>query len=234
MDATLADRLSRLTTPHLADGCLHAHVPVRCGPAGLVPLGPAMRCAGRARPARHAGSVDVFLEALERAAPGEVLVIDNAGRLDEGCVGDLVALETRLAGLAGLVVWGLHRDTRELLEIGLPVWSLGALPTGPLRLERRPADALERAAVGGCIVSPEDVVVADADGVVFVVAERLAAVVEAAEAVRATEQRQAEAMRAGRSLREQLAFSRYLARRAAEPEHAFREHLRAIGGAVEA
>jgi regulator of RNase E activity RraA len=37
-------------------------------------------------PAQHVGSVDIFLEALEGAAPGEVLVVDNGGRLDEACV----------------------------------------------------------------------------------------------------------------------------------------------------
>ena len=44
-------------------------------------------------PARHYGSVDVFLEALSSAGPGDVLVIDNGGRTDEACIGDLVALE---------------------------------------------------------------------------------------------------------------------------------------------
>ena len=38
---------------------------------------------------RHHGSVDIFLEALERRQAGDVLVIDNGGRTDEGCVGDL-------------------------------------------------------------------------------------------------------------------------------------------------
>lgn len=49
---------------------------------------------------RHAGSVDVFFEALQTARPGQVLCIDNGGRLDEGCIGghavtaeDVVALD---------------------------------------------------------------------------------------------------------------------------------------------
>ena len=56
---------------------------------------------GRVRHARHYGSVDVFLEAMEMASPGEVLVVDNAGRRDEACIGDLIALETKMEGLAG-------------------------------------------------------------------------------------------------------------------------------------
>lgn len=40
-------------------------------------------------------------------------MVDNGGRLDESCVDDLVVLEARAAGLEGLVIWGLHRDTAE-------------------------------------------------------------------------------------------------------------------------
>jgi regulator of RNase E activity RraA len=43
--------------------------------------------------------VDVFLEALEVAERGDVLVVENAGRTDEACVGDLVTLEVGNAGL---------------------------------------------------------------------------------------------------------------------------------------
>jgi hypothetical protein len=43
--------------------------------------------------------VDVFLEALEVAERGDVLVVENAGRTDEACVGDLVTREVGNAGL---------------------------------------------------------------------------------------------------------------------------------------
>ena len=54
-----------------------------------------------------------------------------------------------------------------------------------------------------------------------------------AEAIRDTERHQAEQIRAGVSLRSQLRFDRYLALRQQAPAPTFRDHLRAIGGAIE-
>jgi regulator of RNase E activity RraA len=149
-------------------------------------------------PAQHVGSVDVFLEAFEAAAPGDVLVVDNGGRRDEACVGDLVALEAAAAGIVGIVIWGLHRDTVDITAIGLPVFSLGALPTGPLRLDPQPADALSKATIGEWTVTRDDVVLADEDGAIFVPADRLEELFGLAESIRDTEHRQADEIRGGR------------------------------------
>jgi regulator of RNase E activity RraA len=230
---TVIDRLRSLSTPHLADACLRVGAPVRCGPAGLRAVAPGMRCVGRARPVRHVGSVDVFFEAMTEASRGDVLVIDNGGRVDEACIGDLVALEAKGAGLAGIVVWGLHRDSDELLEIGLPVFSLGSTATGPQRLDPRSPDALSWAHVGPFVVTKEQLVVGDADGVVFLDEARLPGIVAAAEAIRATEREQARRMRTGSSFRQQVRFDDYLARRASNPAFGFREHLRSVGKAIE-
>jgi regulator of RNase E activity RraA len=229
----LRGRFETLTTAHLADACLRADIPVRCAPALLQAVLPRSHLAGRVSPARHVGSVDIFLEALEEAAPGDVLVVDNRGRLDEACVGDLVALEAQAAGLEGLVVWGLHRDTADIRAIGLPVFSLGAIPTGPQRLDARPEDALESATVGDWTVGREDLVLGDEDGVVFVPAARAPDLFTIAESIRDTEGRQAERIRAGVSLRSQVQFDTYLAQRKQTPSLTFRDHLRAVGGAIE-
>jgi 4-hydroxy-4-methyl-2-oxoglutarate aldolase len=228
----LRERFDSLTTAHLADGCIRAEVPVRCA-AHLRSVVPGSRLAGRVYPARHAGSVDIFLEAFERAASGDVLVVDNTGRIDEACVGDLIALEAQAAGLSGMVIWGLHRDTADIQAIGLPVFSLGAIPTGPQRLDPRPAHALESARVGDWPVTREDLAFGDEDGVLFVPSVSAAEVLAAAEAIRDTERRQAERIRAGVSLRAQTQFSGYLAEREKRPDLSFRDHLRAVGGAIE-
>src|SRR5258708_8215013 len=196
----LRRRFAALTTANLADACIRAHVPVRCAPAPIRAVVPGSRLAGGALPARHVGSVDIFLEAFEGAAPGDVLVVDNGGRLDESCVGDLVVLEAQTAGLEGILIWGLHRDTDDIRAIGLPVFSLGAIPTGPQRLDPRPDGALECATVANWTVDREDLVLADDDGVLFIPAAAAADVFALAETIRETEGRQAELMRGGVSL----------------------------------
>ena len=229
----LTDRFASLTTAHVADGCLRAGLPVRCGPAALQSHVAGDRIAGRVLPARHVGSVDVFLEAFTRAEPGDVLVVDNGGRLDEACVGDLAALEARSAGIAGLVIWGLHRDSTEIREIGLPLFSLGRLPAGPLSVADRPADAPDAAIVGDWTVTSADLVVGDDDGVLFVPADQADEVLGNAEAIRDTERAQAARIASGETLRAQVHFDDYLAKRREDAALTFREHLRSVGGAIE-
>ncbi|MFI6321120.1 RraA family protein [Nonomuraea sp. NPDC050556] len=220
-----------LTTAHVADACIRAGIPVRC--ASVTGVVPGTRLAGRVLPARHAGSVDVFLEAFEGAGPGDVLVVDNGGRTDESCVGDLVVLEAQAAGLSGIVIWGLHRDTADIRAIGLPVFSLGTIPTGPLRLDPRPKDALDSAVVGEWTVDRQDAVFADDDGALFVPLDRVSELSTLALAIKTTERRQADLIRSGTSLRSQVSFDTFLARRAEDPSLTFRNHLRTVGGAIE-
>jgi len=229
----LNERFSRLSTPLLADACLRLKIPLRLAPAGIRPLSMETRIAGRALPVQHYGSVDIFLETMEGAQSGDILVIDNQGRRDEGCIGDLTALEAQASGLAGIVVWGVHRDTSDLHQIGFPVFSYGTYPAGPQRLDVRPPQALGSAQFGEFRVTGEDSVFADADGVLFAPIRQAEEILSAAHAIWQKERRQAEAIRAGKTLRQQLRFVEYLAKRSADPAYTFRQHLRLIGGEIE-
>ena len=221
------------STPFIADACLRVNLPVRQGPPGLVPLLPHVRIAGRVVPAVHAGSTDIILEAIAGAQQGDVLVIDNNGRLDEGCIGDLVAGEARLAGLAGLIVAGAHRDSAAIRALAIPVWSRGRAAFGPRELRRRHATALEAATCGSVTVTREDAVFADEDGIVFVTLAECARVIDAARDIAARERVQAARLIAGEPLRDQLRLADYLARREQDPDYTFRRHIQQLGKALE-
>jgi 4-hydroxy-4-methyl-2-oxoglutarate aldolase len=230
---SLSRAFANLSTPLIADAALRLKIPLRISPPGIRPVNAGLRLAGPALPVRHFGSVDVFLEAMLGAQPGDVLVIDNGGRLDEGCIGDLTALEAEHCGLAGIVVWGAHRDTPELRQIRLPIFTYGTCLSGPQRLDPRDASALRSARFGDFLVEPGDVVFADDDGCLFVPAERVDELLSIAREIWQRERRQADAIKNGQSLREQLEFARYLDKRAADSRYTFREHLRKISGAIE-
>ncbi len=232
-EQALSLAFSDLSTPFIADAGLRLKIPLRICPPGIRPVIENQRVAGSARPVRHFGSVDVFLEAMQSARRGEVLVIDNGGRLDEACIGDLTALEAQNCGLAGIVVWGLHRDTPELRRIGLPIFSYGASPSGPQRLDARDPSALSSARFGEFQVQPGDIVFADDDGCLFAAVDRVEELLAVAHKIWQRERIQAEAVKGGRSLREQLEFARYLEKRTTDPSYTFRKHLRKMSGAIE-
>lgn len=232
-NAQLAEKFSGLSTPLVFDAALRLRIPIRVAHFGIRPLIQETRLAGRAFPVKHFGSVDVFLEAMENADAGDVLVIDNNGRTDEGCIGDLTTLEAKASKLAGIVVWGTHRDTPELIQIGFPVFSYGSCPSGPTRLDPRTDDALCIAKFGNFEITRDDVVFADDDGCVFIDLKLVEQILTSARAIWATERKQADRIKAGRTLREQLKFADFLKKRSANPENTFRQHLREIGGAIE-
>ena len=217
-----------LPTAAVADACVRLRVPVRG--AGLRPVVPGTVVAGPALPAEHAGSVDVFLEAFQSARPGDVLVIGNAGRMDEGCIGDLTALEALHHRVAAIALDGTHRDTAALAGLGLPVWSRGAFPFGQRAARPRAADALDACAFAGHRVVRGDIVALDDDGAVFVPAADAPRVWALAARIQATEAEQARRAKAGDPLCAQFQVREYLE---AEPRPTFREHLRKIGKAIE-
>jgi regulator of RNase E activity RraA len=229
---TMLEPTFPLPTAAIADAAVRLGVTVAVGPADLRQLLPARIVAGPAVPVTHLGSVDVILEAIDDAPAGGVLVVDNGGRRDEACVGDLLALEAKLAGLSGIVIWGLHRDTAQLREIDLPVHSLGAYPYGPRRVPpagRRMATAF----LDGAPVSEGDHLVADDDGVLVVRPERREELYEVARGILRTETAQAERMRAGADLRTQLDFAGYRRKQEANPTMTLRRHLQETGSAIE-
>jgi 4-hydroxy-4-methyl-2-oxoglutarate aldolase len=233
-EVTSVDVHDVVATAQVVDACMRLKLPYRIAPVGITPvLAQSITIYGKCIPVRHYGSVDIFLEVLELTETKGILVIDNGGRLDEACIGDLVVLEAKQAGIQGIAVWGLHRDTNDLLAINLPVWSYGCYPSGPARLDQREPDALKNARFGNFIVTADDIVFLDQDGIVFIDGAHFDQIFETAKSIRKTERRQATLATEGISMREQFQFRSYLQKREVDGGHTFRAHLASLSKSIE-
>lgn len=147
---------------------------------------PGAHIAGRAltvlcRPGDNKG----IHEALGLARPGDVLVVDGGGYPSRALIGELIAHRAINRGIAGMIIDGAVRDVPALQEAGFPVWAVGSSPAGPYK--SGPYRVGTAVSVGGAVVRPGDVMVADADGVIVVPLAEAARTLAGAQAVLADE-----------------------------------------------
>lgn len=161
--------------------------------------------AGLTQPEHHLAT-----PAVESAQPGDVIVVDNAGRTDVSSWGDILSNAAQFKGVGGVIIDGACRDVDGSQEIGFPVYARGGVPvTARGRIIQESFNTLIQC--GGVQVRPGDLVIADGSGVCFIPQERAEEVIEAAERVAAREAAMVEAVRAGRSVVEVMAESAFQA-----------------------
>lgn len=166
----------------------------------IAPLAPGMRIAGPALTVEVRPGDNLMIHAaMSLAKPGDVLVIDGKG--DETCalMGEIMVSQCMALGLAGVVVYGSVRDTEAIRELGFPVFAVGANPNGPTKVV--PGRVNWPIAVGGAVVHPGDLIVADADGVVVVETSKAGVVVDLAAKKVADETARLAGIRSGAQLR---------------------------------
>jgi len=101
---------------------------------------------------------------------GDVVVIDQSN-VDCGLMGSMNSLAFFMLGASGYIIEGGVRDTDELIHQKTPVWS--KFISQKMVQARLQFDAKNiPVCVGGVVVNPGDVVVADGDGVIVVPLEK--------------------------------------------------------------
>lgn len=141
-------------------------------------LRPRMKLAGPALTVEVRPGDNLMIHAaIALARPGDVLVIDGKGDQTAALMGTIMMTACRQVGIAGVVIDGAVRDSLEIDEMDFPVFSVGTNPNGPTKnVGGRIGHAVS---CGGVTVHPGDFVLADADGVVVVEREKLAAMIAA-------------------------------------------------------
>ena len=210
---TFLERLRAVDTTTLSD----VGKQLRVMDGGLRPLRIGLKLVGRAVTVTAADDLMPVLDGLARAGAGDVLVVDGGGS-PRALAGELFGSEALRRGLAGIVIDGACRDTNQLRQLELPFYARGASP----RAAGAQAVPGEPGAVrcGGVDVAPGDVLVGDDDGIVVGSADELAAVLDAAEALQATEASLLAAIQGGESLFSRLDYEQHLARLQAGEESA--------------
>ncbi|MFE7243128.1 RraA family protein [Streptomyces sp. NPDC057580] len=204
---SLRERLRQLDTSTLSDALdalgLNGVVP------GLTPYGPPTRIAGRARTVELGPATGQVADrhlctaAIEAAQPGDVIVIAHNSRADVAGWGGLLSVAAQAGGVAGVIVDGVCRDVDDYIDLGLPVYARGAVPTSA---RGRVAEIATGTAIplGPVTVRPGDWLVADRSGTVVIVQERVKQVLDTAEALSAREALMAADLRTGQRVTEVL------------------------------
>jgi regulator of RNase E activity RraA len=177
-DAVLLDALRQIATASLAGVMLKLGLSnqwVR-GPMPMKADFP--RVAGRAFtmrfiplredvPGAFANRLPVNRDAVEQMPAGCIAIAGALGTTDAATFGDIVVARMVKRGVAGIVTDGAVRDRNGLLATGMPIWTSG-ITAPPPATRILLAAWQEPIGCGGVAVFPDDIVVADADGVVVI------------------------------------------------------------------
>ena len=129
-------------------------------------------------------------KALMMAQPGDVLVVDAGGALDNAIMGELMLARGVQAGIAGVVIYGAIRDLGSIAQQETPVFACGMSHRGPYKTG--PGEIGFPVALGKMIVNPGDVIVGDDDGILALPRDKAAEILGRAEKKHEAEERQLE------------------------------------------
>lgn len=167
----------------------------------IKPIAPDMAVAGPAFTVRcYPGATWALEESLERAQPGDVLVVDGGAATDLILMGELMSRRAQQRGIAGAVIDGAVRDVDAVIAFGFPLFSRAvACRAG---VHEQVGEWQTTICCGRLPVNSGDWVVADRNGIVVVPADRIDATAQAAQAIHACEQRIAAHLADGHPLAE--------------------------------
>jgi len=193
-DEKIRALLLSVSTPNLSDA-MHRKGAME----GLIPICKGVKMAGRAVTVQTlAGDWAKPVEAIDRASPGDVIVINNDRGIHVAPWGELATRSCIQKGISGVVIDGAVRDVDDIQKIGFPVFARAVVPNAgePKGFGEINAEIL----CCGQPVRPGDWIAGDENGVVVIPGERAYEVARRAREVQKQEERVREEIRRGGTL----------------------------------
>src|SRR5690606_6542841 len=183
LGADLVAALRSIVTPHLSDN-LHR----QRGVVGLTRYNRKGKLVGSALTVKTRPGDNLFIyHAMTLVQPGHVLVVDAGGDLTNACVGEIMKSYLQQRGCAGLIVDGAIRDVAPFENDEFPCYARGHVHRGPYK--DGPGEVNVPVNIGGQVIQPGDVIVADEDGIVSFPPSQAGALVQKAREHAAKEER---------------------------------------------
>ncbi|WP_418116804.1 4-carboxy-4-hydroxy-2-oxoadipate aldolase/oxaloacetate decarboxylase [Variovorax sp. 350MFTsu5.1] len=143
---------------------------------GIKPIDPTLRLAGPALTVDCRPADNLMLHyAVQKAAPGDVLVVDAKGFMEAGPWGDVLTIQAMKVGIAGLVINGCVRDANLIIDLGFPVFCRGLSIKGTGK--NQPGRLNVPITFGDVLIHPGDIIVGDRDGVAVVPRDEVASAI---------------------------------------------------------
>jgi 4-hydroxy-4-methyl-2-oxoglutarate aldolase len=142
-----------------------------------------------------------MLDAIDAAPAGSVYVMVLPDGVDYAGMGGLMATAMKYRGFAGAVLDASVRDTPQIKKLQFPVFSRGVAPSTTIN-HYRFAGANVPVSCAGVLVNPNDIIVADEDGVVAVPRAKAAEVLKRAQQLDDTEHQMLPFIEKFRSIKE--------------------------------
>jgi len=143
------------------------------------------------------GTVGDFIDDVEA---GQVVVIDNSGRLDCTVWGDIMTFTAKTKGIAATIIDGVCRDVDGIKKLDYSVYTKGRyMVTGKERVQVDHVN--EPVSISGVQVCPGDIILGDDSGVIAIPKEAAERILETAEKIERTEQLIIEEVKNGSTLK---------------------------------
>ena len=206
---SLVEGFRKLSVAAVSDAMDRLGVVGQC--LGIQAIAPGNRMAGRAFTIKYIpcgivkGTVGDYIDDVP---PGEVVVLDNAGRLDCTVWGDILTAVAHKRGVAGTVVHGVCRDVARSFDLKYPIYSRAKyMRTGKDRVQ---VDGMNvPVSMGEVQVQPGDIMLGSDDGVLVVPKQREQEILELARSISEAEDKILKAALGGMRLDEARTVHKY-------------------------